>query len=72
MKSEKSEKSIFAIFRLEPAACQCFPLKKGGSCFSDFSKNFRGYGGGVVFQKFSLQPLAFSIPALGRSQTMIN
>jgi hypothetical protein len=44
---EKCEKSIFVVFQLELAADQSVPTKKREGHFSDFSKNFRGYTGGV-------------------------
>ena len=46
-KSEKSEKSVFSISQLESAAAQFVPNKIEGWEFSDFSKNFRGYMGGI-------------------------
>src|SRR5271157_4080815 len=45
-KSEKCEKSVFAVFQLEPAAAQSLPTKMACGDFSDFSKIFRGYTGG--------------------------
>lgn len=47
MKSEKSEKWFFAFFQSEPAAAQSVPTEIAFGHFSDFSKNFRGYTGGV-------------------------
>jgi hypothetical protein len=47
-KCEKSEKSIFAVFQLEPAIAQAVPTKTRVGHFSDFSKNFRGYTGGAA------------------------
>jgi hypothetical protein len=46
LKSEKCEKWVFAIFQSEPAAIQAVPAKIEDGDFSDFSKIFRGYGGG--------------------------
>ena len=46
-KSEKSEKWFLAVFQLQHAAAQLVPTKNSSGHFSDFSKNFRGYTGGV-------------------------
>ena len=47
MKSEKCEKWVFVIFQSEPAVAQSVPTKMDEKDFSDFSKSFRGYTGGV-------------------------
>jgi hypothetical protein len=44
-KSEKCEKWNFVISQLEPAVVQFIPTKMEPGDFSDFSKNFRGWGG---------------------------
>ena len=44
-KREKTEKSALLLFQLERAVAQFVANKTEGWGFSDFSKNFRGYGG---------------------------
>jgi hypothetical protein len=47
VKCEKYEKPVLPTFQLEPALAQFVPTKSRRWRFSDFSKIFRGYGGGA-------------------------
>jgi len=67
-KSEKCEKSLFAIFHLEPVAVQSLPTKIACRHFSDFSKNSRGYTGGRGSKNPNLNPN----PNLNGGQRMMN
>jgi hypothetical protein len=50
-KSEKCEKSVFAIFQLELVVAQFVPTKIARGDFSDFSRISRGYTGGEGAKK---------------------